>query len=234
MGRLNPKDGAKRAKAEMYQRLILEAAEGIFASAGFEDAKIQDIAQGAGISLGTLYTVFPGKSEIYEAIQAKRGPEILESMFRALQGHAGVYDACMRGIEAYVRFLVERPAYLRMHLREGLTWTERESLRSAEQRAIWERGVSIAVSLLQAGIEQGYFHGDNPPELLLKMMIASHQVQIKDWLDRGAVVAEVDALVARMQAHFSRAFVRAEHVPAAFGSRAEPPASTKTKKRVSG
>jgi AcrR family transcriptional regulator len=223
MGRLSPKDGAKRAKAEMYQRLILEAAEGIFASAGFEDAKIQDIAHGAGVSLGTLYTVFPGKSEIYEAIQTKRGPEILESMFRALQGHAGVYDACMRGIEAYARFLVERPAYLRMHLREGLTWTERESMRSAEQRAIWERGVSIAVSLLQAGIEQGYFHGDNPPELLLKMMIASHQVQIKDWLDRGAVAAEVDALVARMQAHFSRAFVRAEHMPVA-----------KTKKRVSG
>jgi len=223
MGRLSPKDGAKRAKADMYRRLILEAAEGIFASAGFEDAKIQDIAQGAGISLGTLYTVFPSKTEIYDAVQEQRGREILESIFRALQGHEGVYDASMRGIEAYVRSLVERPAYLKMHLREGLSWTERDSMRSGEQRAIWERGVSIAVSLLQAGIEQGYFHGDNPPELLLKMMIASHQVQIKDWLERGALASEVDALVARMQAHFSRAFVRDEAAR-----------TSKSKKRASG
>lgn len=223
MGRLSPKDGAKRAKADMYRRLILQAAEGIFASAGFEDAKIQDIAQGAGISLGTLYTVFPGKTEIYEAIQEQRGPEILESIFRALAGYEGVYDASMRGIEAYVRSLVERPAYLKMHLREGLSWTERESMRSGEQVAVWERGVSIAVGLLQAGIEQGYFHGDNPPELLFKMMIASQQVQIKDWLDRGAMASEVDSLVARMQAHFSRAFVRDESLRA-----------TQVKKRVSG
>ncbi len=207
MARLNPKDGAKRAKAEMYRRLILEAAEGIFASAGYEDAKIQDIAQAAGLSLGTLYTVFPGKAEVYEAIQEQRGREILESIFRALQGHDGVLDAAMRGIEAYVRSLIERPAYLKMHLREGLSWTERASMRSDEQLATWERGVSLAVDLLSKGIQAGFFHGDNSPEILLKMMIASHQVQLKDWLDRGAQAAEVDALIARMQNHFVRAFV---------------------------
>ena len=79
------------------------------------------------------------------------------------------------------------------------------------------------MGLLKAGIEQGYFHGDNPTEVLLKMMIAGHQVQIKDWLDRGAVASEVDSLVARMQAHFSRAFVREESVRPA-----------KNTKRVSG
>ncbi len=217
MGRLNPKDGAKRAKAEMYRRLILEAAEGIFASAGFEDAKIQDIAQAAGLSQGTLYTVFPGKAEVYEAIQEQRGREILESIFRALQGYEGVLDAAMRGIEAYVRSLIERPAYLKMHLREGLSWTERASMRSDEQLATWERGISLAVDLLAKGIQNGYFHGDNPPEILLKMMIASHQVQLKDWLDRGAQASEVDTLIARMQSHFVRAFVHEACVQASKG-----------------
>lgn len=218
MGRLSPKDGAKRAKAEMYRRLILEAAEGIFASAGFEDAKIQDIAQAAGLSQGTLYTVFPGKTEVYEAIQEQRGREILECVFRALQGYDGVLDAAKRGIEAYVRALIERPAYLKMHLREGLSWTERASMRSDEQLATWERGISLAVDLLRKGIEREFFHGDNSPEILLKMMIASHQVQLKDWLDRGADPAEIDSLLARMQSHFLRAFVhesfaQAGHAP---------------------
>jgi AcrR family transcriptional regulator len=207
VARVNPKEGVKRAKAEMYRRLILEAAEKVFAEHGFDDAKIQDIAQGAGIALGTLYTVFPGKTEIYDAIQELRGREILESIYRQIQGYTDFLDASMRGVEAYVRSLTERPHYLRMHLREGLSWTSREVLKSGEQVATWERGMSLAVNLLKAGIERGLLHGDDPPELLLKMMIAAHQVQLRDWLERGADTQEIDSLIERMQNHFRRAFV---------------------------
>jgi AcrR family transcriptional regulator len=205
---VSPKDGVKRAKAEMYQRLILESAERVIAEHGFDDAKIQDIAAGAGIALGTLYTVFPGKSEIYDAIQELRGREILESIFREIAGYQDFLDAAMRGVEAYVKSLAERPYYLRMHLREGLSWAEREVLKSGEQVATWERGMSLAAQVLQAGIDRGLLHGDNPPELQLKMMIAAHQVQLSDWVARGADPAEIPALTERMQNHFRRAFVR--------------------------
>jgi hypothetical protein len=33
-------------------------------------------------------------------------------------------------------------------------------------------------------------------------------VQIKDWLDRGGAASEIETLIARMQTHFVRAFVR--------------------------
>jgi AcrR family transcriptional regulator len=208
MARVTPKDSAKRAKAEMYRKLILESAERVIAENGFDDAKIQDIAQGAGIALGTLYTVFPGKNEIYDAIQELRGREILESIYRQIQGYTDFLDASMRGIEAYVRSLAERPNYLRMHLREGLSWADRQVLKSGEQVATWERGMSLAVSLLKAGIERGLLHADDPPELQLKMMIAAHQVQLRDWLERGASTDEIPSLITRMQGHFRRAFVR--------------------------
>jgi AcrR family transcriptional regulator len=204
---VSPKDGAKRAKVEMYRRLIVDAAEQVFAERGYDEAKIQEIAQGAGIALGTLYTVFPGKTEIYAAIQEQRGREILESIYRAIQGYEGVIDACERGIDAYVRSLVERPAFLRMHLREGLSWTDPATLRSGEEVATWERGMSLAIGLLHAGIERGFLHAESRPEVVLKMMIAAHQVQLQDWLDRGGDEAEVGALIGRMQQHFVRAFV---------------------------
>lgn len=205
---VTPKDSAKRAKADMYRRLIVEAAERVFAEYGYDEAKIQDIAQGAGIALGTLYTAFPGKTEIYAAIQAQRGREILEGIYRAIQGHDGVIDACKRGIDAYVRCLVERPYYLRMHLRDGLSWTTPSGLRIGEEVATWERGMSLAVELLKTGIARGYFYDESRPEVMLKMMIAAHQVQLRDWLDRGGEAAEVPALIERMQEHFVRAFVR--------------------------
>lgn len=205
-----PKETAKRAKADTYRRLIMEAGERVFAEHGFDAAKIQDIAQGAGLSLGTMYTVFPGKTEIYTAIQALRGAEVLREIQAAMLNYQGVLDCTLGGIEAYVRCLVERPFYLRMHLREGLSWTQRSSLRTGEEVATWERGMELAVGLLKLGIERGFFVSDNEPAILLKMMIASHQVQLQDWLDSGAKQAAVPALIERMQNHFRRAFVSSD------------------------
>jgi AcrR family transcriptional regulator len=209
------KAAAKRAKTEAYKHLLLQSGEQVFAEHGYDAARIQDIAQGAALSLGTLYTVFPGKTEIYTAIQTLRGAEILGEIQAAMQGQAGVLETALSGIAAYVRCLVQRPHYLRMHLREGLSWTQRSSLRTGQEVATWERGVALAVGLLERGIESGFFHADNPPELLLKMMIASHQVQLRDWLDRGAERAEIELLIRRMQEHFRRAFVRDSHQGAA-------------------
>jgi AcrR family transcriptional regulator len=232
VARVTPKASAKLAKAEMYRKLIVEAAEQVFAERGYDEAKMQDIALAAGIALGTLYTVFPGKVELYGAIQEQRGREMIEgiqlaltrggsSRFdRATEDYDGVRDACARGIDAYVRVLVERPAFLRMHLRDGLSWTDPSARRSGEEVATLERGMSLAVSLLRAGIERGYLHADNRPEVLLKMMVAAHQVQLQDWLDRGAAQDEVAALIERMQQHFVRAFVsepRAEKRKTASG-----------------
>jgi len=204
----SPKADAKRAKAEMYRRLILDAAERVFAERGYDDAKVQDIAHEAGIAPGTLYTVFPGKTEIYAALQEQGGREILASVFAAIQGHAGVLDACRRGIDAYVRSLAARPHFLRMHLREGLSWTNPKSMRSGEEVATWERGMQLSLGLLQGGMDSGFLHGDNSPEVVLKMLVAAHQVQLQDWLDRGGAPREIEALIGRMQDHFVRAFVR--------------------------
>lgn len=219
MPRVTPKASAKLAKAEMYRKLIVEAAEQVFAERGFDEAKMQDIALAAGIALGTLYTVFPGKVELYGAIQEQRGREMIEGISnalarvgaarfdRAIQGYDGVVDACRRGIDAYVRVLIERPAFLRMHLRDGLSWTDPSARRTGEELATLERGMSLAVSLLKVGIERGFLHGESRPEVVLKMMVAAHQVQLQDWLDRGAEQTDVGPLIERMQQHFVRAFV---------------------------
>jgi AcrR family transcriptional regulator len=211
MAKLSPKDSVKLKRVELYRQLIVEAAEAEFAEHGFEAAKMQHIAQRAGIALGTLYGVFPGKSEVYDAVQALRGREILEHMFRQIPGTGDFLDAALRGIAAYARFLVERPNYLRMHLREGLSWADRAVLKSGEQVDTWERGMALAEDVLARGIERGLLISNDSPGLQIKMLIAAHQVQLRDWLERGAKPEEVDDLIERMQSHFCRAFVRDEH-----------------------
>jgi TetR/AcrR family transcriptional repressor of nem operon len=54
----------------MYRSLVLQAAEHLFGTRGYERTKIQDIAAASGLSLGTLYSVFDGKADLREAIQS--------------------------------------------------------------------------------------------------------------------------------------------------------------------
>ncbi len=210
MARAGTKENVKKAKAALYRNLIVQAAEEVFANCSYEEAKIQDIAQQAGIALGTLYTVFPSKQAIYAAIQKVRGREILDEVAKAVAGRPDILDAVTHAIDAYVHCMTARPNYLRMHLRDDLSWTQRSVLRTGEQVETWEEGMKLATSLLAVAMKSGRIYDDNPPEVLIKMMIATQQVQLSDWLERGAERSEIEALIARMQAHFARAFIRAE------------------------
>lgn len=219
MARVAAKSNLKKAKAEMYRSLILEAAEQAFADHGYDDAKIQDIAAQSGIALGTLYTVFPGKAEIYDAVNRLRGEEVLAQITASLQGAEGLVGTCLRGIDAYVRCLAGRPNYLRMHLREGLSWTEKAVLKSGEQVKAYDRGMELAHGLLRQGIDNGELVGSDPPELMIKMMIAAHQVQLGAWVEAGADESSIDDLILRMQDYFLRAHVAREHADRALQRR---------------
>jgi len=199
------KAGVKRAREEMYRRLLLEAAERVFAEQGFEAARIQDIAAEAGISLGTLYSVFPGKWELYRAVHEARGAELLGTAAEVLARSAGTLELLLDGIRGYVCYLIDHPNYLRMHLREGYSWAASSQYRSGEQIEAWERGIEATASLFARGQDEGMIvEGD--PTLLAKMMAAVQQVQLADWVD-GGMKTSPDEVIGRIQDHFRRAFV---------------------------
>lgn len=65
MPRVSPEHTAAR------RRLILEAARAVFARKGTRAATIEDICAEAGISAGGIYTHFPSKAAIREALHAE-------------------------------------------------------------------------------------------------------------------------------------------------------------------
>ena len=44
---------------------------------GYETAKVVEIAYDCGLSMGTIYAIFPGKAELYGALLEERGQELL-------------------------------------------------------------------------------------------------------------------------------------------------------------
>ena len=68
---------AERARAARREE-ILDAARRVFASRGFRGTTIADIADEAGIALGTIYLYFPSKEDLFVALN-QRLAEIITS-----------------------------------------------------------------------------------------------------------------------------------------------------------
>ncbi len=55
----------KRKSQELKRDLILEEATRLFIQDGYENMKISDLAKTAGVSVGTIYTMFGSKETLY-------------------------------------------------------------------------------------------------------------------------------------------------------------------------
>lgn len=103
----------ERKKREKKQRRndIIDAAERVFFSKGISNATMDDVAETAELSKGTLYLYFKSKEELYLAVNL-RGLEILESLFKEAAGEHRIGLKKVHAIgRAYHRFYKEYPDY---------------------------------------------------------------------------------------------------------------------------
>lgn len=104
---------AERREREKEQRrnMILDAAEKLFFSRGVDNVTMDDVAEEAELSKGTLYLYFKNRDDIFHGIHL-RGLEILKSMFEeALEtGENGICKVREIG-NAYYQFSRDYPNY---------------------------------------------------------------------------------------------------------------------------
>jgi len=205
--RSRPQENARRAREETYRRLILAAAERLFAEKGFDDAKIEEIAAGSGLSLGTLYSVFAGKTDLMRAVHGARNREILARSAAAAAEAPGPLEALLAAVAASVGFFVAHADYLRIHLHGGHAWgLAGAGGRSRSQAHAWEEGIELYAGIFERGIASGLFHPGSP-RLLARMAIALQQVRLADWIERD-MQPDPAELVADLHAWLRRAFCR--------------------------
>jgi AcrR family transcriptional regulator len=205
--RPRPKQRVRDEKTALYRRLVLEGAEAVFAGKGYDEAKVEEIARTSGLSLGTLYSVFAGKAQLFRAIHEERGREVVERCNQAARPLASPVDRLLAGVRAYVEFFLAHPDYLRMHLREGQAWgLGAGGAPSPEQADAWREGVELQTENFARGIEQGLFHAGDP-RLMTRMMISMQQVQLAHWVESGMTRAAPE-VVGEIEAQVRRSFCR--------------------------
>lgn len=199
-----PREEVRRARHELYRAHILEAAESVFADHGFEAAKLQDISERAGLSMGTIYAVFAGKDELFRAILDERGRELLE-LVRAVAAEAQPPLAQLEAlIAAYIDYFVSHPDFLRMHLRAGTSWVVSPEPDAESRARVWREVHEMQAAIFRRGIAEGVFVDDDPA-LLARLFSAMDQVLLADWVG-GGMRESRDSLVARLEAIVARSF----------------------------
>jgi AcrR family transcriptional regulator len=85
IGKQRPSRQAERT-AQTRQKL-LGASKRIFAQVGFEAARLEDIAAGAGYTRGAFYAHFDSKEDIFFALVEEWAGERIESITSAMKAH---------------------------------------------------------------------------------------------------------------------------------------------------
>lgn len=95
----HPDEGLRDRKRRITRKLISDVATTLFATRGFDEVKVSEIARRVGVSEKTIYNYFPTK----ESMVLDDTDEMVESLARALRERApgeSITDAVVRAIEA--------------------------------------------------------------------------------------------------------------------------------------
>ena len=173
---------AERREREKEQRKhdIVNAAERVFFRMGHEHATMDDVAEEAELSKGTLYLYFKNKEDLYLAIHL-RGNKILHELFeKAVQSGRNGLDKTQAIGRAYVNFYKNYPDYF-----NALIYYESRPIDFRDENSVamqcLEEG-RLTLTLLIEALETGKADGS------IRKDIDAHKTAISLWGQTTGIV----------------------------------------------
>ncbi len=97
---------------------VLDAAEEVFGNKGFHSATLKEIAEQAGFAVGSVYTFFENKDDLFRQLFTRRGGEFVVGMHEAIGDPDGDPVAQLHAlIDFQVGFFREHRRFGRLFLR---------------------------------------------------------------------------------------------------------------------
>jgi AcrR family transcriptional regulator len=155
-----PAPEKRRVSQDERRAAILDAALDVFAENGFAAARLDDVAQKAGVAKGTLYLYFPDKEALFEELLRGVASPILDR-FTALSADPAIPAGVMleRIMETFASQVIgtKRERLVRLIITEGPRFP-----RIAEfyHREVISKGREIIRAVVKRGFERGELSSD--------------------------------------------------------------------------
>ncbi len=174
----------KEREKEHRREEILDAAQRVFFDKGLQSSTMDEIAEAAELSKGTLYLYYKSKEDLYLAVMI-RGMDLLYEMFSQVTSKVQNPIESIRAIlGAYSRFFHQHRSYFRMfHFFQHPEFHRQVSedmLASCSQSntRVWALGVDI----IRRGVDAGLLRSDISPE----------EVALLLWSNANAIMMRID------------------------------------------
>jgi len=134
-------------------RRLLDAAAEEFGEKGFHEGSISGITRRAGVALGSFYTYFASKDEIFRALVKDLSRQVGEEARKAQTGDLDALSAERVALEAFLRFASEHKEIYRIV-------DEAEFVDNASFRTHYETTARRILDRLKAGARAGELRDD--------------------------------------------------------------------------
>lgn len=174
----------KEREREQRKDEIITAAQKVFFEKGLHSATVDEIAEAAELSKGTIYLYYKSKEDLYLAV-LMRGMQVLQDKFaEKLNTETDTLKALLGLVEVYFEFFRNQRQYFRMfqflqtpQFHKQLS-EEMKQAGSAVNMKTW----NLVISLLQRGIDEGLLVSD----------IQAGEAAVILWLSSTALLTRID------------------------------------------
>ena len=146
----------RTARGEKTLRKILDAALVEFGERGFAETSIVGITQRARVALGTFYTYFDSKEDVFRALVGDMSAQVRDSVAPAFEQARDTMDGERRALAAFLEFVAGHKQVYRII-------DEAEFVDPDGFRCHYESTAERIAQRLQSGVDRGELRaGDSP------------------------------------------------------------------------
>lgn len=187
MASTQPKNLKWQRRREARPGEILDAALGLFVDKGFSATKIEDIAEGAGVSKGTVYLYFKSKEDIFKCLVHEIVVPEIERVENIVAQHNGSQQVLLKTIlHGWQRTMLET----RLSGMPKLMMSEASNFPKLARyyvEHVVHRSIDIVSGVIAAGIQTNEFRHCDPVITarvimapLVYLVIWDHSLRIYD------------------------------------------------------
>lgn len=158
-----------RRRPETRPQQIIDAALEVFGECGLANARLQDIADRAGVSKGTIYLYFPNKEELFREVVRQTAVARIEAREQKVTQGTPTEQLCgaMRGYWQFVR----TPAFSTIHRLVLGELHQFPDLATFYANEVTARGLKLLSGIIQRGVDSGEFR-EIDPMVAARMLVA--------------------------------------------------------------
>ncbi len=109
-------DGARAASQARTREAIIAAAHEAFPNAGFHRTSLEQVARGAGVTTGAIYSNFSTKAELFLAVYERQMDRWIADLEAAVSEGGSVADRTAAASDEWLRYARSQEGWFRLNL----------------------------------------------------------------------------------------------------------------------